>query len=131
MLRSRLFACAAACAFALAALGQPLRAQAEPAATDVAALVATHCASCHEGPDAERGFDVMVLFAPAAGALAGRASASNSRHASAGGKAADTAATTPRGAGASSAPANAAPRAPAATPPSKTVILTEVSKKGG
>ncbi|MFN9275696.1 MAG: DUF1592 domain-containing protein [Planctomycetota bacterium] len=121
MLRPRLFA-AVACgaAFALAALGQPLRAQAEPAATDVAALVATHCASCHEGPDAERGFDVMALFEPAAGALAGRASTSNastSRHASAGGNAADPAATNPRGTEASSAPANAAPRTRAATPP--------------
>lgn len=119
MLRPRLFAAAAA-ACALAALGPPLRAQAEPAATDAAALVATHCASCHEGPDAERGFDVVALFAPATGALSGRASASNSsnpRHASAGGNAADPAATTPRGAGAATAPPNAAPRTRAATPP--------------
>jgi len=117
MLRACSFA-AVACAFAIVAMGQSLRAQG--AAADVAALVATHCASCHEGPDAERGFDVMALFAPAAGTLAMRASASNvsnTSSASAGGNAADQAATSVRGAVDGAAKANAVPRARGATPP--------------
>jgi mono/diheme cytochrome c family protein len=54
---SRRVAAAVAFTLAVAATGATLRAQ------DAAALVATHCAECHSGPDATRGFDATALFA--------------------------------------------------------------------
>jgi hypothetical protein len=54
---SRRVAAAVAFTLAVAATGAAARAQ------DAVALVATHCAECHSGPDATRGFDATALFA--------------------------------------------------------------------
>jgi mono/diheme cytochrome c family protein len=70
---SRRVAAAVAFTLAVAATGAAARAQ------DAAALVATHCAECHSGPDATRGFDATALFAAPAHDKAGADTAAAAR----------------------------------------------------
>ncbi|MGE3172103.1 MAG: DUF1588 domain-containing protein [Planctomycetota bacterium] len=50
------------CAGALALVAAGSRAAAQAPAASLPPVVATHCAECHRGPDAERDFDVTALF---------------------------------------------------------------------
>lgn len=49
----------------MAALAAVAAAQAPPPAAAVPGVVEQHCAQCHRGPDAERGFDVAALWTAA------------------------------------------------------------------